>query len=200
MRTILTLSCLALLLLLTACGGGKQVTRMDTETVTDLSGRWNDTDSRLVAEEMVSDALARPWLVNFIAESGGKPVVTVGTIRNETQEHISIETMTKDFERELINAGTVRFIQSKEFRDEIRGEREEQQQYATPETAKKMRAELGADFILQGSVKQIVDAEGGKQTSFYQADFELINLESMEKVWIGQKEIKKGISQGKTKW
>lgn len=200
MRTILTLSCLALLLLLTACGGGKQVTRMDTETVTDLSGRWNDTDSRLVAEEMVSDALARPWLVNFIAESGGKPVVTVGTIRNMTQEHISIETMTKDFERELINAGTVRFIQSKEFRDEIRGEREEQQQYATPETAKKMRAELGADFILQGSVKQIVDAEGNKQTSFYQADFELINLESMEKVWIGQKEIKKGISQGSTKW
>lgn len=200
MRTFLTLSCLALLLLLTACGGGKQVTRMDTDTVTDLSGRWNDTDSRLVAEEMVSDALSRPWLVNFISESGGKPVVTVGTIRNMTNEHISIETMTKDFERELINAGTVRFIQSKEFRDEIREEREEQQQYATPETAKKMRAELGADFILQGSVKQIVDQEGNAQTSFYQADFELINLESMEKVWIGQKEIKKGISQGSRKW
>jgi len=200
MRTLITLSCLMLLLLLTACGGGKQVTRMDTDTVTDLSGRWNDTDSRLVAEEMVSDALARPWLVNFISEADGKPVVTGGTIRNLTNEHISIETMTKDFERELINAGTVRFIQSKEFRDEIREEREEQQQYATPETAKKMRAELGADFILQGSVKQIVDAEGNRQTSFYQADFELINLESMEKVWIGQKEIKKGISQGSTKW
>ena len=82
------------------------------------------------------------WLINFISESSGKPVVTVGTIRNMTNEHISIETMTKDFERELINAGTVRFIQSKEFRDEIREEREEQQQYATPETAKKMRAEL----------------------------------------------------------
>lgn len=200
MRTFLTLGCLALLILLTACGGGKQVTRMDSETVTDLSGRWNDTDSRLVAEEMVSDALARPWLVTYISEAGAKPVVTVGTIRNMTQEHISIETMTKDFERELINSGSVRFIQSKEFRDEIRAEREEQQQFATPETAKKMRAELGADFILQGSIKQIVDAEGNKQTSFYQADFELINLESMEKVWIGQKEIKKGISQGSTKW
>jgi len=35
---------------------------------------------------------------------------------------------------------------------------------------------------------------------FFQTDLELINIESMEKVWIGQKKIKKGISQGSTKW
>lgn len=198
MRNVLL--CCLVAVLLVGCGGGKQVTRLETDSTTDLSGRWNDTDSRLVAEEMVADALARPWLVNFIAEQGHKPVVTVGTIRNLTQEHISIETMIADFERSLINAGTVRFIASKDARAEVRGEREEQQQYATPETAKKMRAELGADFVLQGAVKQIVDQEGKAQTSFYQTDFELVNLESMEKVWIGTKEIKKGISQGSRKW
>jgi hypothetical protein len=198
MRNALLFGLVALLLV--GCGGGKQVTRIETDSTTDLSGRWNDTDSRLVAEEMIADALARPWLVNFISEQGHKPVVTVGTIRNLTQEHISIETMVSDFERSLINAGTVRFIASQEAREEIRGEREEQQQFATPETAKKMRAELGADFVLQGAVKQIVDQEGKAQTSFYQADFELVNLETLEKVWIGTKEIKKGISQGSRKW
>ena len=43
--------------LLSACSssGGKKVTRLDANEVTDLSGSWNDTDSRLVAEEMIND-------------------------------------------------------------------------------------------------------------------------------------------------
>jgi len=187
--------------LLIGCGGGgKQITRMDPETVTDLSGKWNDTDSRLVAEEMISDCLSRPWLTNFAAENGKKPVVTVGWIRNNSSEHIDSEVFTKDFERELINSAQVRFVAAKDYRAELREERSEQAEFASPETVKKMRNELGADFLLQGSIKSIVDQEGGKRAIFYQTDLELVNIETMEKVWIGSKEIKKGISQGKTKW
>jgi hypothetical protein len=198
--TFLTLTILSLTLLIVGCGGGKTVTRLDTETVTDLSGRWNDTDSRLVAEEMIADCLSRPWLTEFAAATGGKPVVAVGTIRNLTSEHIAMETFISDFERELINAGSVRFVAAKEMRAEIRAERQEQQEFASRETAKRMREELGADFMLQGAIKSIVDQEGGKQVVFYQADLELINIESMEKVWIGDKKIKKGIAKGDTKW
>lgn len=33
---------------LVACGGGgKKVSRIDASSTTDLSGKWNDTDSRL---------------------------------------------------------------------------------------------------------------------------------------------------------
>lgn len=190
---------IAALAIISGCGGGKTVTRLDTESVTDLSGRWNDTDSRLVAEEMVSDALSRPWLTDFTTAQGDKPVVTVGTIRNKTAEHIEMETFISDFERELINSRSVRFVASKEARSEIREERQEQQEFASRETAKRMREETGADFILQGSLKTIIDQEGDKQVRYYQTDLELINIESMEKVWIGTKKIKKGITQGKWK-
>jgi len=182
------------------CGGGKTVTRLDTESVTDLSGRWNDTDARLVAEEMISDCLSRAWLTDAAAAKGSKPVVTVGTIRNMTSEHISMETFIADFERELINANQVRFVASREQRSEIREERWEQAEFASKETAKRLHEELGADFILQGAVKTIVDQEGGNRVVFYQTDLELISVESMEKVWIGTKKIKKGISQSGTKW
>lgn len=185
--------------LIAGCGGGKTVTRLDTDSVTDLSGRWNDTDSRLVAEEMVSDALSRPWLTDFTAANGERPVVTVGTIRNMTAEHIQMETFISDFERELINSRSVRFVASKEARSEIREERQEQQEFASRETAKRMREETGADFILQGALKTIIDQEGEQQVRYYQTDLELINIESMEKVWIGTKKIKKGIAQGKWK-
>lgn len=187
------------LVLLQGCGGGKTVTRLDTDSTTDLSGRWNDTDARLVAQEMIGDCLARPWLSNFSTEAGRRPVVTIGTIRNKTADHIDMEVFVSDFERELLNSGVIKFVASKEARAELRGEREEQQEFASRETAKKMREETGADFMLQGAVKEIIDAEGNKQVSFYQTDLELINIESMEKVWIGTKKIKKGISQGKWK-
>ncbi len=178
------------------CGGGKTVTRLDTASVTDLSGKWNDTDSRLVAEEMIADCLSRAWLQSFAVAKSTKPVVTVGTIRNETSEHIAMGTFIADFERELINSAQIRFVAAKEQRSEVREERWEQQEFASKETAKRLREELGADFILQGAIKTITDQEGKDRVVFYQTDLEMINIESMEKVWIGSKKIKKGITQG----
>ncbi len=192
-----------LLLALTAmlaCGSHRQVSRLQPDSVTDLSGQWNDTDARLVAQEMVSDCLAKPWLTDYVMDKGEKPVVTVGTIRNESSEHIDTDVFTTDFERELINSNKVRFVASRGQRDEIRDERSDQQEYSSPETMKKFGREVGADFILLGSVRSITDEVEGKRTIFYQSNYELINLETNEKVWIGTKEIKKGISQGKVKW
>jgi uncharacterized protein (TIGR02722 family) len=199
MKTVHALTLIVLAVLVVGCGSSKEVTRLETDEVIDLSGRWNDTDSRLVAEEMIGDCLSRPWLTEHAASAGAKPVVTVGTIRNLTSEHIAMETFISDFERELINANQVRFIASREAREEIREERMEQQQFATAETAKRLRAELGADFILQGAIKIITDTEGNTQVRYYQTDLELVNLETLEKVWIGTKKIKKGISQGSWK-
>lgn len=192
---IVLVMCLAV-----ACGSSRKVYRIEPETVTDLSGKWNDTDARLVAEEMVSDCLSRPWLLDWVAATGGKPVVTVGTIRNRSNEHIDTETFTTDFERELINSGQVRFVASRGQREEIRDERFDQQEWASPETIKRIRAETGADFILVGAIKSIIDAVEGTSVVYYQTDLEMIDIESMEKVWIGTKKIKKEISKSKTKW
>jgi len=193
--------CTLVLALIAGCGGGgKQVTRLDPNSQTDLSGRWNDTDARLVARELIDDCLSRPWLDNHVKDAGKQPVVTVGTFSNETSEHINVDIFIEDFERELLNSGRVQFAAGKPYRAELRQERQEQQEFASRETVKKMRNETGADYMLFGSVKTITDQEGNKQTVFYSTDAELINIETMLIVWKGNKKIKKGISQGKTKW
>ena len=103
----------ALALTLSACGG-TSVTRMDAGDVKDLSGKWNDTDSRLVAEEMIRDCTSRPWLDNAKSDLGGKPpTVIVGTVRNQSHEHIATDTFVEDLQRELINSGKVSFVASK---------------------------------------------------------------------------------------
>ncbi len=176
------------------------VSRIKADTTTDLSGRWNDTDSRLVAEEMVGDALSRPWLKGFTSSEGKKPIVIVGTVVNRSSEHIETLTFIKNIERELVNSGSVRFVASKTERQEIRGEREDQQSWASESTVKRLAAETGADFMMQGVITSITDAAEGKKVVYYQVNMELVNLESNEKVWIGEKKIKKSIERSGSKW
>jgi len=195
MKKILLILLLAAVVL-AGCSSSRQVTRLETDSQTDLSGRWNDTDARLVAQEMISDCLTRVWLTDFAAANGRKPVVTVGRIRNETDEHINTETFTKDFERELINSGQVKFVGTMAERQDVREERADQSEYASAETMKQIRNETGADFVLLGAVKTIVDEVEGQRVVFYQTDLELINVESNEKAWIGTKKNQKGYLAG----
>lgn len=191
----------SIMLILSGCGASKSVTRMSADTQTDLSGRWNDTDSKLVAGSMISDVLSRAWRDNFIAETGNKPRLIVGTVRlKDATEHIKTNGFIKDMERELINSGKVKFVASSEERQEIRSERLDQQSHASMTTAKRLANETAADFMLKGSITMYVDAVDGQQVKFYQTDLELIDLESNEKVWMGSKKIKKFVKQKRAGW
>lgn len=183
-----------LLFLLAGCN--PTVSRVDSDTVTDLSGNWNDTDSRLVAEEMIQDVLSRGWLSKFNRSKGKAPTVIVGTVRNLSHEHINTRTFVADMERELINSGEVEFVASAKAREEVRSEVKDQDLNATEDTRKAMGNEIGADFMLQGSINSIVDAVSGEQARFYQIDLTLIELGTNRKVWVGQKKIKKTVEKG----
>ncbi len=183
-------------LLFLVAGCNPTVTRVQSDTVTDLSGKWNDTDSRLVAEEMIQDVLSRGWLPKFNRSKGRAPTVIVGTVRNLSHEHINTRTFVADMERELINSGEVEFVASAQDRKEIRGEVKDQDLNASEETRKARGNEVGADFMLQGSINTIVDAVSGEQARFYQIDLTLIELGTNRKVWAGQKKIKKTIEKG----
>lgn len=194
LRSTLLVSLFSSLFLLTACN--PTVTRVDSAAVTDLSGKWNDTDSRLVAEEMIQDVLSRGWLSKFNRAKGKAPTVIVGTVRNLSHEHINTRTFIADMERELINSGEVEFVASAKDREEIRSEVKDQDLNATEASRKSMGNEIGADFMLQGSINTIVDAVSGEQARFYQIDLTLIELGTNRKVWVGQKKIKKTVEKG----
>jgi penicillin-binding protein activator len=175
-----------------------KVDRVEVDETIDLSGKWNDTDSRMVSEEMISDALKRPWI--GIYRAGHRqlnPVVIVGTVRNRSDEHINTRTFVKDLEKALINSGEVAFVASAEERGEIRLERKDQASHSSETTAKEEGQETGADFMLQGSINTISDRIKGKEVRFYQVDLELIDIQSHRKVWIGDKKIKKLVKRSR---
>lgn len=183
------------------CGCATKVERMDVNTTKDLSGKWNDTDSRLVSEEMITDCLSAPWYNKTLLRLGKEPVVIVGTVENKTMEHINTSTFIEDMQRALINSTKVSFVASSAERGEVRTERLEQDEFASEATRKAFGREVGADFMLSGVLNSILDQEGKKNVVYYQVNLKLIDIETNQIVWNGQKQIKKYVlTRGKNSW
>lgn len=176
-----------------------KVSRVQSDSTIDLTGKWNDTDSRLVAEEMIKDCLSQRWLYKY-EEAKKRPTVIIGKVVNKSHEHISVETFTKNMERALLNSGSVDFVATKTEREQLRDEKADMADNASAMTAKSSGEETGADLMLVGTLNTIVDQDGAKAVVFYQTNLELIEIESNRKVWIGEKKIKKYVERAKTKF
>jgi penicillin-binding protein activator len=175
------------------------VTRVQSDSTIDLTGKWNDTDSRLVADEMIKDCLGQRWLYKWESENK-RPTVIIGQVVNKSHEHISVETFTKNMEMALLNSGKVNFVATKTEREQLRDEKDDMAENASAPTTKSKSEETGADLMLIGSINAIPDQLGSKAVVYYQANLELVEIESNQKVWIGEKKIKKLVERATTKF
>ncbi|MEO7454940.1 MAG: penicillin-binding protein activator LpoB [Gemmatimonadaceae bacterium] len=188
----------ALLVLGTGACYSKRVTRIEPSAVTDLSGRWNDTDSRLVANQLVEQTLAAGWAKRYTdLHAGEAPTVIVSSFTNRTMEHIQVGTFVKDIERALITTGSARVVASGDERADLRAERKDQQQNARADTRSRTGQELGARYALTGELQAIEDVDGRERVVFYQVDASIVDLETNTKVWVGQHKIKKYVERAR---
>jgi penicillin-binding protein activator len=195
-----TLRCGLALAALAASGCATQVTRVSPDQAIDLSGRWNDVDSRQVADAIIAQSFepaAGPgWAVQYMqAHAGRRPTVIVGTIRNRSMEHIPVTSFVREIERAYLGSGQVQVVASAEEREEVRDERLDQQENASADTRARVGVERGANYMLQGDITSIEDREGGRRVLYYQVDATLVDLESNAKVWTGQHRIKKYVER-----
>ena len=186
--------------ILVSGGCATQVTRVSPDQQIDLSGRWNDVDSRQVADAMVRQSFQAEygpgWAMQYMQAHGGrKPTLIVGTIRNRSMEHIPVQTFVRDIERAYLGSGQVQVVASAEERVEVREERLDQQEHAAADTRARLAREHGAQYMLQGDISQITDREGGRRVVYYQVDMTLVDLETNAKTWTGQHKIKKVVEQ-----
>lgn len=200
-RAPIMLSAILIALLIGGAGcATRTVTRIESGDAIDLSGKWNDTDSRLVAETMSIAITTHEWREKFYDATGRDPVVIVGTIHNQSSEHIDTAVFVKDIERALIESGRTAVVADSVARSEIRAEREDQQFNASESTRGRLIEEVGANFLLQGRIGSVKDRFEGRQVVFYQIDLELVDIQSNLKVWVGTREIRKFVVQRRTRF
>ncbi|GAK51529.1 hypothetical protein U14_02774 [Candidatus Moduliflexus flocculans] len=182
--------------ILAGCASPSKVMRVDPNQPVDLSGKWNDTDSKKVSDEIIPACLNDSWSNKFMEYSGRLPVVMVATVYNKTDEHISADTFISDLERAMIESKRVRVVQGGAELDEIRAIRQGQTSYTDPAVRDYLQKELGVDYVVQGAINKISDIDANRRVYYYQVDLELIDLKTTEKVWIGQQKLKKYVEKG----
>ena len=174
------------------CGKSVEVARVNSGKEIALTDKWNDEDSRLVAEEMINDMLSYPWISQFNQRFPGKePLVTVQRVRNKSHEHIAVDTFVNDIKRAVIRSGKAGFIATLEERQDTRAELADQDMNASADSRMEMGEEDGANFALSGTINSIVDQLDNQRVTYYQVDLKLINLQTAREVWNGSKKIKK---------
>src|SRR4051812_37038072 len=184
---------LIILSLLVACSCSRSVTRVDPTTEINLSGRWNDSDSRMVADKMISEITNSERFKEYVKTKGAKPAIIIGLVKNKTSEHIDADNYIKKLEAAIFNANIANLVESDEFRDKLRVERAQQQEYADPATVKQWGKETGADLILFGEMTSETDVYNKERVVNYVTTLFLTDMETNQRVWYGQQEIKKHI-------
>ena len=194
--------CALAVAVLAGCGGTK-VANVDPRTEGYLTGRWNDSDARAVAEDLIPQCLDSPWLPEFRGQQGDqRPRVLVADIGNNTSEHINIDIFMNELQRVLINSGVVRFVADEAVRADLMREVEWQRDMAKGGgvSGDVDRGVSGADFVMLGTVNSVVDQADGSAIVYYKVDLSLTDLRNWEKVWIGSAERKHLVEGSKVRF
>ena len=202
MRTLRCISiCIVISLLFFSCAT-TNVSRIDAAQQTDISGYWNDTDVRLICNALIEDCITSPRIERFAQENKRLPVFIIGRFKNDSSEHIDTSIIVKKMQTAILNSGKAEFVADSTSREEVRAEREDQNMgNASEETAKVLGNETGADFLLQGSVKSMVQKAGNTTVRTYHVSADLINIETNRIIWSGfNDDIKKVIKTSNVKF
>ncbi|GHV83109.1 hypothetical protein AGMMS50212_04490 [Spirochaetia bacterium] len=195
---------LVLLFGLVSCASSPKVTRVSTDTAIDLSGYWNDTDVRTVADSLIDKMEKAKQVTDFVSDYGRKnkgehPTVIVGTFRNNSSEHINTQIIANMMRTSIINGGVFAFVEGGKAREDIRAEREDQNA-GNAANSVGIGREAAADFMLSGEVNSIVDSSGNQTVRSYFVKATLTNTETNRILWEGDNnEIKKVIVRPKIK-
>lgn len=186
-------------LALSACAGPRAFTRgayEDPNTIEMLSDRFNENDLQLIAKKLVHSLAASP----AYAQIQGRPVIVVGKMRNDTSEHIDMNSLADKITVELSHTGKFVFT-DKAAREEIAEEYEYQGSgYVRPEQAKGPGQQIAADYLMTGEISSIVQEVGGDKTVYYKMTAKLHNLKTGIVEWTDEKELRKKFQKQSVSW
>lgn len=179
----------ALALALAGCAS-QQVSYQDPNAVSTTSIDFSSTDLQSIAGKMVDSLLTFPPIVQITAKQ--RPVITYGGISNQTDEHVDISGIKNMISTKLIESGKFRYVDMASvasLRKQLKYQHESGM--VDQNTAVAMGKQIGAQFILTGSLSSIRQSNSSETSLYYLFTLRLINIQTGIVEWQGQKQIRK---------
>lgn len=142
----------------------------------DLTAYLNSSDADVICKDIVKQVIASPRIERFSEKNSRDPIVTIGTIKDETGEFFDTQIIANSMKTAILKSGVLEFMANKEVRNEMRDEVFDQADHANEDKAVAIDDEDAADYMLTGSVKLMVQNSGKIQERTYIVNIELTDL------------------------
>lgn len=201
-------NCLSVLMLatcvavLTMVGCGATTRNLNPKDEIHYDASYDFSDKKQIVERLVTPLLVAP----LFPVQASKPILIVYPIANETSEHINTGGITDEIRMKLIQSGKFRFInetQRKNIQKEIRYQ---SQGYVDPSMRVDQGRQLGADYILSGTLRSIKKDQprqwrlNKSERIYYSLDLTLTDLTTGEIVYVDQAELAREASRPVIGW
>jgi uncharacterized protein (TIGR02722 family) len=165
-----------------------KVTEGDVDKKRHLDSTYDYTDMREITESVVDEMLTADFV-----KGGDKPIMMIADVQNRTKRHVDTKSLTDRMRTMLFKSGQVQFV-NETRRKELLKEQKYQADQATPETQVAIARQIGAKYMVSGSLVEM-EKESGRQirvsrteVNYYKLTIEVTDLESGLLKWTTEKE------------
>lgn len=177
-------------LMLVGCAAVRVSTRdVDVREREHFGSTYDYTDMRYLTEEVANELIQSP----FLNQHAEPPIFMVAGVQNRTLRHIDLKALTDRIRTMLIQSGKANFV-NEARREELLREQGYQAAHASPETQVAIGRQLGARYMLSGSLVEMEDRSkrqvrvSKQQRNYYKLTIEVTDLETGLIVWTTEKE------------
>ena len=184
--------CLAsvLALGLSACSSNPTVSYTNPNAVDTTTTNFGSTDLQTTTAQMVDSMLSSPQVTQLTANA--QPVIFIGGMTNNTSDIIDTSALTDAISTRLINSGKFQFVDMSQV-NAVKAQLNYQQSsgMVDQKTAVAIGQQIGAQFMLYGTISSIVQQNNSQQSAYYQITMKLLNLRTNVITWQGEQQIRK---------
>lgn len=193
---------LAVVLFTNGCAAFRtDVADVNVDQMGHMDADYDATDMRKITQSVVNQMLASPWLNN----ASTIPVLMDAGVENRTSNYVDTKNLTDRMRTSLIQSGRVQFINASR-RDQLLKEQGYQAANADPATAAAIGRQIGAGYMLSGSLTEM-KSETGRQVrvsrtemQYYKLTIEVTDLTSGVIVWTTEEEFARKARQPLIGW
>jgi hypothetical protein len=156
--------------------------RVDAKTADEkgleITDNWMSEDTRKAVKEILKQMRSHRGYKKYMARFRGEPKVFIAEVQNNTSEaYFPIDDMNDEFLNEISASGEFILVDA-QAREKILEEITYQNDgMVDPSTAKQIGKQLGADFMIFGSVYMKPEKRDGKTIKEYSVNLRMTSIE-----------------------